>query len=202
MLSPEFISGLFFAACQRLPTNIELAQIQACASTELEAIHLVRRLPEATRFFDAFYGLSCNWISPLLCIGEFPGPFQADLMAESGINAFVNVSGKDPVYQKFLEKNVSYVSIPLVNNAPNDVACIKAAAQEVLRLMGDAKRVYLHCFSGISRSALVASIVVAVSAKCSFYDGMRFVKSRRPMARPNPDLLSNEMACQIVKELS
>lgn len=67
---------------------------------------------------------------------------------------------------------------------PPDV--LERAVQEVLRLIGEGNRVYLHCRAGWQRSAAVAAGVVALSEKIEIDEALAYVQIRKPSAEPMP----------------
>jgi protein-tyrosine phosphatase len=64
------------------------------------------------------------------------------------------------------------------------------------------QRVYLHCQSGFSRSAIIASVVMAIRLKISYFDGMKIVKLRRPIAQPQMELLRREDAELVIEKFN
>jgi predicted protein tyrosine phosphatase len=199
--SEEFVRGAFFAACQRMPTNHESASISAHASNFREAMLIIRQHPDASRLFNALYGLSCNWMGLDLCLGERPTPLQAELLAEAGVTSFVDITEEPQPYAEYLPDGVLYQKSPLKNNVRNEPGPVEAAARMVLSSLRSS-RVYLHCNSGMSRSPLVAAIVVAARGRLHFCEGLRIVKQRRPIAQPHPDLLTPDEAEVITRRLA
>jgi hypothetical protein len=199
--SEEFVRGAFFAACQRMPTNYESASITAHARDCREAMIIIRQHPEASKLYNALYGLSCNWMCFDLCLGERPTPLQATLLAEAGITSFIDLTEEQQPYSEYLPEGVLYDKSPLKNNVRNGPGPVGDAAKLVMsRISGN--RVYLHCNSGMSRSPLVAAVVIAARSKAPFRDGIKAVKHRRPVSQPHGDLLTPEEAEELAARLS
>lgn len=200
-LDPKFVEGLFYGLCQKMPTNSEVASIVSLAKSVREAVAIIKRNGCTVKFFDHFNALSCNWMDHLLCVGECPSHFQALLLSQAGINRFVDLTEIDNDYVTILPENCSYYKATLKNDAKNSVEDVEGAVRIVMEALAKNDRVYLHCFSGRSRSALVAALVCAVRNKLSFQQGIKYVKSRRPIAEPHPDLLGPEDANAVIRRL-
>lgn len=200
-LPDALVRGAFLAICQRLPTNKEVADILHSAKSEKEAVRMISRLPEASRFFNSFYGLSFNWIGFDLAVGEYPSPLQADLLVEVGVNEFVNLTETSLPYTDGIPQHVGYHEFSLTNDAPNPVEIIEDAAKAITGMLRQHRRVYAHCHSGISRSAMVASLVVGGRRGLSYKQAIEFVRQHRPIAYPHPDLLATPEANDVIKRL-
>lgn len=201
-LSPQFIEGAYYAICQKHPTNADVASILAHAKSVKQAVAIIRKLPEASRFFDQFHGLSCNWIDQLLCVGEQPSQFQALLLAQAGINRFVDVTEECQNYFEILPENISYWQATIRNDVVNRPEMIEKAAFLVLEAMSDMQRVYLHCHSGMHRSAIVASVVLAVRNRVAYSEAIKLLKCRRPIAQPTYELFSRQDAASVIEKLA
>ena len=200
-LTPQFVEGMFYAVCQKQATNTDIASILACAKSAKDVLHILRKSPKAQVFLNQFHGLSLNWLDHLYCIGERPSHFQASLLANTGINRFVDLTEIEQDYFKMLPDNVSYCKATIANDRRNGPDVIEAAAKAVLEPLGRNERVYMHCMSGISRSIIIASIVMAVRTKSGYLEAMKFVKTRRPIAQPQMDLLALQDAECVIRRL-
>lgn len=200
-LDQKFVEGLFYAMCQKHATNSEIASIMSHAKSVRDAVLIIRSNPQATRFSNQFNGLSCNWIDMSLCIGENPTPFQAIKLAEAGINRFVDLTGIDHEYFEMLPETCSYYR-ETINEERTSVDEVVFAGKTVLDAIKGNNRVYLHCFSGLSRSAIIASIVTAVRMRISYSEAIKVIKVRRPVAQPNTELLDRHDAAKAVARLA
>lgn len=201
-LTPQFVEGMYYAICQKQATNADVASIMSHAKSVKDAVQIIRKLPRASIFFNQFYGLSCNWMDHLLCVGEQPGHFQAILLASAGINRFVDVTESEQEYISGLPENVAYYKAPIRNDRRNDLVAAELAVKSVLDAIAMNQRVYLHCQSGLCRSALIASVVMATRMSISYSQAVKVVKIRRPVAQPQIDLLPEDDAAAIIKGLS
>ena len=197
-LTQQYVEGLFYAICQKQPTNSDVASIMAHAKTPKEAVSIIRKLPKAAGFFNQFHGLSCNWMDHLLCIGQQPSHFQALLLAFAGINRFVDCTEQEQDYFEILPENVSYYKTTIANDKPNEPGPVELAVKSVMESIDRNDRVYLHCQSGFCRSAIIASIVTAIRMNIGYMEAMKVVKIRRPVAQPQLELLSVEDAELII----
>lgn len=200
-LSQQFVEGLFFAICQKQPTNSDIASVMAHAKSAKDAVSIIRKLPKAEGFFNQFHGLSCNWMDHLLCIGQQPTYFQASMLAFAGINRFVDCTETVQDYFEILPENISYYKTPILNNEQNKPEPVEAAARAVLDPLARNERVYVHCQSGFCRSAIIASVVTAVRLNIPYCEGVKIVKLRRPVAQPQSELLTREDAEAVIGRL-
>lgn len=198
-LTAQFIEGVYYAICQKQATNSDVASILSYAKSMKDAVSIIRKLPKAEKFFNPFHGLSCNWMDHLLCVGEQPSHFQAIMLAYAGINRFVDLTEAEQDYFEILPQNISYYKTTISNDRPNKPDPISFAIRAVLESINRHDRVYLHCQSGLCRSAIVASLIAAIRQNVSYLDGIKIVKLRRPVAQPQFDLLSLEDADIIIE---
>lgn len=200
-LTSEFVEGMFYAICQKQATNADVASIMSHATSIKDAVHIIRKHPKAEGFFNPFHGISCNWMDHLLCVGEEPKLFQALLLAYAGINRFVDVTGNEQWYPDILPDGVAYYQATIKNDERNMPEPVEAAVKAVLEPLADNQRVYLHCQSGLCRSAIIASVVTAVRKKIPYSEAIKVVKIRRPVAQPQADLLTRTDAEMVIKRL-
>lgn len=200
--SSEFIAGLYYGICQKYATNAEIASIMSVAKSTSDAIKIIKALPKAEVFLNQFHGLSYNWMDGLFCVGEQPSHFQAAMLAQAGVNRFVDLTEIEQDYFEVLPTDVSYYKSPISNSDRNKPDPVEAAARLVLEPLADKQRVYLHCQSGFCRSAIIASVVMAVRLNTTYPLAIKVVKTRRPVAQPQLELLSRTDAEIVVKRLS
>jgi len=200
--TPEFIEGMFYAICQKQATNADVASIMSHAKSIKDVVNIIRSMPKAMPFMNQYHGLSCNWMDHLFCVGQQPSHFQAICLAYTGVNRFVDLTEIEQDYFEVLPDNVSYYKTPIANDTPNHPAPVIKAVGAVMETLQKNQRVYLHCQSGFSRSALIASVVMAIRLKISFSDAMKVVKTRRPVAQPQLELLRREDAELVIENFN
>jgi len=201
-LTPEFIEGMYYAICQKQATNIEIESIISQAKTIKQAASIIRNLVKAQPFINQFHGLNCNWMDHFFCVGQQPTPFQALLLSYTGINRFVDLTENEQIYLDCLPDGVSYYKTTIANDTPNKPEIIEPAVRAIIEPIRQNQRVYLHCQSGFSRSAIVASVVMSIRLNISYSEAMKVVKIRRPIAQPQMDLLSREDAEFVISKFN
>ncbi len=201
-LSPEFIEGMFYAICQKPATSSDIDSIMSHAKSVKDAINMIRSLPKAQPFMNQFHGISCNWMDNLFCVGQQPSHFQAICLAFSGINRFVDLTEIEQDYFEVLPNNISYYKTTIDNDTPNGPEPVMKAVGAVMETLRKNQRVYLHCQSGFSRSAIIASVVMAIRLKISYSDAIKIVKQRRPIAQPQMELLRREDAEYVIEKFN
>jgi len=76
---------------------------------------------------------------------------------------------------------------PLVDGPEADWTNFEAAADAARRLVGDGS-LLIHCSHGVSRSATLAAVALAVTEQQPLRDALSTVQSARPPAQPHPAL--------------
>ncbi|MFB6140317.1 MAG: phosphatase [Halosimplex sp.] len=88
---------------------------------------------------------------------------------------------------------------PLVDGPENDWPAFEAAADATCRLAaGGAGSLLVHCSHGISRSAAVAAVALAVTEDRPLRPALADVQSARPPAQPHP-ALHEQAVCYLGK---
>jgi len=101
-------------------------------------------------------------------------------LEEKNINVIVNITPESEIARKTtLEFHRYPVSFILTDeqNAKN----IRDAINHIYRMVKDYGKyiIYLHCFEGVNRSAVVAIGVIAKLLRCSVEDAISYVSKRR-----------------------
>jgi protein-tyrosine phosphatase len=81
---------------------------------------------------------------------------------------------------------IDELRIKLIDHGRLPPGALEDAIQEVLGLIRDGQRVYLHCRAGWQRSAAVAAGVVALSEQIEIDEALAYVQIRKPTAEPMP----------------
>ena len=76
---------------------------------------------------------------------------------------------------------------PLVDGHEADWTSFESAADAACRLVGDGS-LLIHCLHGVSRSATLAAVALAVTEKRPLQGALSAVQSARPPAQPHPAL--------------
>ncbi|MFC7138252.1 dual specificity protein phosphatase [Halosimplex aquaticum] len=88
---------------------------------------------------------------------------------------------------------------PLVDGPEADWPAFEAAADTACRLLGEGS-LLIHCSHGVSRSATLAAVALAIRTGRSFREALSTVQSARPPAQPHPAL--HELAVVYLAEKS
>ncbi|WP_459193985.1 protein-tyrosine phosphatase family protein [Halosimplex sp. J119] len=88
---------------------------------------------------------------------------------------------------------------PLADGPETDWRAFEAAADVACRLVDDGS-LLIHCSHGISRSAALAAVALAVSEERTFREALAAVQSARPPAQPHPAL--HELSVVYIAEKS
>jgi protein-tyrosine phosphatase len=114
------------------------------------------------RWFPQIGGPWQSWISADLLVGGFVAPGDPEALARIGVGAVVNVSHE--LYyppSAFASVGISYLRVPCWDMRAPSLDDAAEAMRFIARAIGDGKKVYVHCASGVGRSVAVAVCYLA-----------------------------------------
>jgi protein-tyrosine phosphatase len=90
---------------------------------------------------------------------------------------------------------------PIRDAAPApDLAWLRKTVAFIDKQRRAGRTVYVHCFAGVSRSAMVVTAYYMHEKGWTRDEALAFVRTRRPQVRPNPAFM--ELLLEWEKELS
>jgi atypical dual specificity phosphatase len=128
-----------------------------------------------------------------LLTGAYPAD-EADVaaLAGAGVQEIVNLcedaeyepGAREAVEAALAGAGIGERRIELVDYGAVPEPALAYAVSEVMRLLDEGRRVYLHCRAGWQRSAAVAAAVIALREDLEIEDALAVLRQRRPMAAP------------------
>jgi protein-tyrosine phosphatase len=119
-----------------------------------------------------------------------PGLYSTTLTEFEQLDAVVSVTPLDetPIPGKYKHCNSRY---PISFKMPTDeiVQIVKIVAEQLDEMLKNKKTVYIHCYEGVSRSAICVMYYLVKYHNYTKQDAFDFVKQQRPNVSPNDVML-------------
>ncbi|XP_043940086.1 dual specificity protein phosphatase 14-like [Protopterus annectens] len=137
-----------------------------------------RRLSSSMAFYS-----SMNQITPCLYLGNANAASSRRLLAAKGINCVINASLEVP---NPILPNVDYFRV-LVADLPHAHLSeyFDSVADRIHQVEKRNGRTLVHCVAGVSRSAALCIAYLMKYEQMTLREAHHWVKSRRPIIRPN-----------------
>jgi hypothetical protein len=163
-------------------------------------------LPEGSRNKSLF---TYSWIlTGKLAIGPMPRDLDDwILLEENGIKkrfscCYSSENIFTPIPSYWISKEVS-IPDHRQQEELNHTKLIYLLNEVISFLMHDEKPVYLHCFAGQERSALIAIGIVSILEKKDLFDALAYVRQCYPKAKPlyeHLDILEKALSEYVIKK--
>ena len=131
-----------------------------------------------------------NTILPGLVLGSIDGLYSKTLTEFKQLDAVVSVTPLDetPIPSKYKQCNSRY---PISFKMPTDeiVQIVKTVVEQLDEMLKNKKTVYIHCYEGVSRSAICVMYYLVKYHNYTKQDAFEFVKQQRPNVSPNDVML-------------
>jgi hypothetical protein len=123
-------------------------------------------------------------ITDKVFLGNEEGGLNKEKLKELGVT-HVLICGLD--LHKFHPEEFTYKHF-LIDDHPNED--LKKYFREALMFMDSSKKVYVHCWAGVSRSASIVIAYIMWKKKLNYEEAHSFVKERREWINPNEGFIS------------
>ena len=126
-----------------------------------------------------------NLIIPNLYLGNIKNANNIDFLKENDIQAIVNCTENEEFNEYFIDKSKYRLSINdsknenNINKFKNDIFDVIYFIEENLN---NNKKVYVHCYWGLMRSATVIAGYLIYKYKLSIKDSINIIQEQRPKA--------------------
>lgn len=134
-----------------------------------------------------------NTIIPGLILGSIDGLYSKTLTENEQFDVVVSVTPLDetPIPGKYKHCNSRY---PISFKMPTDeiVQIVKTVADkldEIMKSKENGKNIYIHCYEGVSRSAVCVMYYLVKYHGYTKQAAFDFVKKQRPNVSPNDVML-------------
>lgn len=158
--------------------------LETLSSTLSSKKQIVFSVPRNWFVFDLEPDVQVAEILPGLTMGSQDAAASLDLLQQSGVTHVINLASFVDnffegtfVYKKIDARDIPEFQISSHFEETNDFIASAIYAKGV---------VFVHCNAGISRSGSVVLAYVMKTQKMSFDFAFEFVRSKRPVVRPNP----------------
>ncbi len=123
-------------------------------------------------------------VRPYLWFGSYPSQERIDILEESGVRLFVNLTHSSENLPPYTT-NYMYMNIPIEDNSiPSKVSLFCLQMMELKRALLSGSIAYVHCKGGHGRSGMVSAILLSLIEMISPRDAINEVTLAH-RARPN-----------------
>ena len=127
--------------------------------------------------------MNANEIIPGLWLGNRKASQDTQWLRENNITAIFNATKDIP----FAPGNRSMYRIPVDDNLEDDeIRNMEHWSWEivfkVMKEYNAGKKILIHCYAGIQRSAAITAMVLIAKYRCTTDEAIRYIKSKRPIA--------------------
>ena len=148
-----------------------------CMFKELKGIYFCRKCFQGRKVNKDYWEI--DKISDKVFLGNEEGGMNKDKLKELGISHIL-ICGLD--LEKFYPDEFMYKHILIDDHTSED---IKKYFRECLNFIESSKKVYVHCWAGVSRSATVVIAYFMWKLKLNYEDARKFVEEKRECISPN-----------------
>ncbi len=136
--------------------------------------------------FTIWNGLTLDWITRDIAIGNCDDALRLDGLRSAGIVSILSLTGWPNSAAN--GHGLTWRCVELIDGDGNDVSRLKEAVWLLEELL-ESGPVLVHCMEGVSRSALVVAIYLADSAARTFEDCLQEVALLRKQVFLQPGLI-------------
>jgi len=127
--------------------------------------------------------MNANEIIPGLWLGNRKASQDTDWLRENNITVIFNATKDIP----FVPGNRSMYRIPVDDNLEDDeIRNMELWSWEivfkVIKEYNAGKKILIHCYAGVQRSAAITAMVLIAKYRCSADTAIKYIKSKRPIA--------------------
>ncbi len=121
-----------------------------------------------------------DWITDKIALGDCVDAKKV-YMDIAGVDATVNCYNGSPI-----EHDKEYCRVNVNDGYPIADIAIQGAFDFLDKMMGENKKVLVHCMAGISRSPSILAGYISFKMGCSIEDALKCIRQLRPQVDPAP----------------
>jgi hypothetical protein len=140
---------------------------------------------------DPTYSPEWHWITDQIALGSYPREEAFEEIRGAGINSIVCVMDMPPFYDTSVMDDAHYV--PQHDFVRYEPSALVEGLRFLHRQVEAGRKVYVHCFAGISRSSFFVSAYLMLRENISFEEAVNRVRSVRSVCNPNVNLYDDEL---------
>ena len=144
------------------------------------------------------YDPEWHWITDQIAMGSYPLQAALDELLGQGINAIVSVRWDEPDYDLDLFEDAHIGCVE--DGCPFPYDQLTDALRFIHRNVQAGRKVYVHCFAGVSRSAFVVACYLMLTGDISFTEAVSTVRAIRARVDPHTALWDREMLDRLRSE--
>lgn len=149
---------------------------------------------------DPVYHPEWHWITDNIALGSYPLDPALQEILDAGISAIISLRMDEPDYDLALFEEACVLEVEDGRPFPyDDLVQGLAFLHDVVE---SGRKVYVHCFAGVSRSSFFVACYLMLREQWSFEDAVRYVQSRRSQCSPDPGLYSRPLLERLSEDRS
>jgi hypothetical protein len=147
---------------------------------------------------DPVYDPQWHWITDQIALGSYPLDPALNEILESGITASITLLEHGPDFDTGLFDAAHVIRVYDRCLFPYDD--LVAGLRFLHTTVGQGRKVYVHCFAGISRSAFLVSCYLMLRHNIPFPEAVARVQAIRSICSPHPVLYTEELLQRLCSE--
>ena len=144
------------------------------------------------------YAPEWHWITDQIALGSYPLDTALRDLLEQGVSAIASVRVDAPDYDLDLFE-ASHVAC-VEDGCPFPYEDLVAVLRFLHENVTAGRKVYVHCFAGVSRSAFVVSSYLMLAEGVAFEDALARVRGIRPVVNPHPLLVGDALVDRLLND--
>lgn len=132
------------------------------------------------------YDPDWHWVTDRVALGSYPLDAALNDLLQQGVTAICSLRMDEPDYDldRFEAAHVAQVD----DGRPFPYEVLTAAIRFLHENIRAGRKVYVHCFAGISRSSFVVATYLMLTEGIAFEEAVARLRSVRPVVFPHPML--------------
>jgi predicted protein tyrosine phosphatase len=147
---------------------------------------------------DPVYDPEWHWITDQIALGSYPLEPAMEELLKQGVRAILSVRMEEPDYVTSRFEDAAALLVEDWFPFPYDL--LVEGIRFIDRNVRAGRRVYVHCFAGVSRSSFLVSCYLMLVRGIPFEEALATVRDRRPIVSPHPGLFDDELLERLVAE--
>lgn len=139
-----------------------------------------------------------HWITEGIALGSYPLDAALNDLLEQGVTAICSLRMDEPDYDLDLFEAAHVASVE--DGCPFPYEQLTNALRFLHAHLRAGRKVYVHCFAGVSRSAFVVSCYLMLTEGISFDEAVARVRAIRPIVFPNAMLYNPATLARLLRD--
>jgi len=144
------------------------------------------------------YDPEWHWVTDSIALGSYPLEAALNELLSQGVRAIMSIRMDEPDYDTALFE-CSHVAL-VEDGCPFPYDHLVELLRFLHENVSAGRKVYVHCFAGISRSAFVVSCYLMLTEGLAFEEAVARLRRVRAIVNPNPALFDRALLARLERE--